>query len=240
MAAEDGFQLGSSFRSSSPRASREETRAVGMSGRAGTWRRSRREILKDGVFWPSAVTAIGIAILSIGNPVALVANVTDWWVDKPALQPEADPATSTIQTIAGTQIRRRQRRTRRRARKLLRLWNLSSQARPRPPGKGRPRPPVSARPRTASQSLPTTSRSLKNCSSNSRPGQPKKRRGNRPGPRWRRRYGWRKMARRRRGPRRDTDWFTPRELLRGDPSAATSSRKGPGATTKTYLNRSRP
>ena len=49
------------------------------------------------------VTAIGIAILSIGNPVALVANVTDWWVDKPALQPEADPSTSTIQTIASTQ-----------------------------------------------------------------------------------------------------------------------------------------
>jgi hypothetical protein len=49
------------------------------------------------------VTAIGIAILSIGNPVALVANVTDWWVDKPALQPEADPSTPTIQTIASTQ-----------------------------------------------------------------------------------------------------------------------------------------
>ena len=49
------------------------------------------------------VTAIGIAILSVGNPVALVANVTDWWVEKPALQREADPATSPIQTIAGTQ-----------------------------------------------------------------------------------------------------------------------------------------
>ena len=49
------------------------------------------------------VTAIGIAILSIGNPVALVANVTDWWVDKSALQPGADPSTSTIQSIAGTQ-----------------------------------------------------------------------------------------------------------------------------------------
>ena len=49
------------------------------------------------------VTAIGIAILSIGNPVTLVANVTDWWVDKPALQREADSATSPIQTIAGTQ-----------------------------------------------------------------------------------------------------------------------------------------
>jgi hypothetical protein len=49
------------------------------------------------------VTAIGIAILSIGNPVALVANVTDWWVDKPALQPDADPSPSTVQSIAGTQ-----------------------------------------------------------------------------------------------------------------------------------------
>ena len=50
-----------------------------------------------------AVTAIGIAVLSFGNPVALVANMTDWWVEKPALQSEADPATSTTQTIAGTQ-----------------------------------------------------------------------------------------------------------------------------------------
>ena len=49
------------------------------------------------------VTAIGIAVLSVGNPVALVANVTDWLDSKPALQPEADPATSTTQTIAGTQ-----------------------------------------------------------------------------------------------------------------------------------------
>jgi hypothetical protein len=49
------------------------------------------------------MTAIGIAVLSVGNPVVLVANVTDWWVDKPALQPEAEPATSTTQTIAGTQ-----------------------------------------------------------------------------------------------------------------------------------------
>jgi hypothetical protein len=49
------------------------------------------------------VTAIGIAILSIGNPVTLVANVTDWWVDKPALQPEADPSTPPIQSIASTQ-----------------------------------------------------------------------------------------------------------------------------------------
>jgi hypothetical protein len=51
----------------------------------------------------ATVTAIGIAILSIGNPVALVANVTDWWVDKSALPLDADPSTSTTQSIAGTQ-----------------------------------------------------------------------------------------------------------------------------------------
>jgi hypothetical protein len=51
----------------------------------------------------ATVTAIGIAILSIGNPVALVANVTDWWADKSALQPDTDPSASTIQSIAGTQ-----------------------------------------------------------------------------------------------------------------------------------------
>jgi hypothetical protein len=49
------------------------------------------------------VTAIAIAVLSIGNPVALVANVTDWSVDKPAPQPDADPSTPQIQSIAGTQ-----------------------------------------------------------------------------------------------------------------------------------------
>jgi hypothetical protein len=60
------------------------------------------QILKTSIV-AVTVTAIGIAILSIGNPVALVANVTDWWVDKPAAQPEADPSTPTIQTIASTQ-----------------------------------------------------------------------------------------------------------------------------------------
>jgi hypothetical protein len=49
------------------------------------------------------VTAIGIAILSVGDPVALVENVTATWVEKPALQPDAGPSTSTIQSIASTQ-----------------------------------------------------------------------------------------------------------------------------------------
>lgn len=47
----------------------------------------------------AAVTTIGVGALSIGNPVLLVANVTDWWNDKPALQLEADTSASTIQTL---------------------------------------------------------------------------------------------------------------------------------------------
>ncbi|XSC46561.1 hypothetical protein ACF1BQ_012600 [Bradyrhizobium sp. RDT10] len=37
------------------------------------------------------------------NPVALVENVTAMWVEKPALQPDADPSAPAIQSIAGTQ-----------------------------------------------------------------------------------------------------------------------------------------
>ena len=59
-------------------------------------------ILKMSIF-AVTVTAIGIAILSIGNPVALVANVTDGWTDKSEVQPGADPSTSTMQSIASTQ-----------------------------------------------------------------------------------------------------------------------------------------
>ncbi len=49
----------------------------------------------------AAVTTIGVGALSVGNPVLLVANVTDWWNDRPALQIEADTSASTIQTTAG-------------------------------------------------------------------------------------------------------------------------------------------
>ena len=48
------------------------------------------------------VTAIGIAVLSVGNPVALLANVTDWMDSKPAPQAEAEPTSATIQTTAST------------------------------------------------------------------------------------------------------------------------------------------
>ena len=51
----------------------------------------------------AAVTTIGVGALSVGNPVLLVANVTDWWNDKPAVQLEADTSASTMQTMADAQ-----------------------------------------------------------------------------------------------------------------------------------------
>ncbi|MCK1511144.1 hypothetical protein IVB22_00870 [Bradyrhizobium sp. 190] len=60
-------------------------------------------ILKASILGVMATAAIGSAILLVGNPVALVANVTASWVDKPALQPGIDPSTSAIQSIASTQ-----------------------------------------------------------------------------------------------------------------------------------------
>ena len=99
MATKDGFQPDRSPIFLSGHA--EETEQPDI-GRAWDIATISSRILKTSIL-AVTVTAIGIAILSIGNPVALVANVTDWWVDKPALQPEADPSTSTIQTIASTQ-----------------------------------------------------------------------------------------------------------------------------------------
>ena len=48
----------------------------------------------------ATVPAVGIAVLSIENPASLVANLTEWASDKPALQADADPPASTIQSIA--------------------------------------------------------------------------------------------------------------------------------------------
>lgn len=59
--------------------------------------------LKTSILVATATAAIGITILLVGNPVALVANVTASLVDKSALQPDTDPSTSAIQSIAGTQ-----------------------------------------------------------------------------------------------------------------------------------------
>jgi hypothetical protein len=59
-------------------------------------------ILKTSILAATA-TAIGIAILLVGNPVALVANVTALWVDTSAPQPGPDPSTPATQSLAGTQ-----------------------------------------------------------------------------------------------------------------------------------------
>ena len=99
MATNDGFQPDRSPIFLSRHA--EETEQPDI-GRAWDIATISSRILKTSIL-AVTVTAIGIAILSIGNPVALVANLTDWWVDKPALQPEADPSTATVQTIASTQ-----------------------------------------------------------------------------------------------------------------------------------------
>jgi hypothetical protein len=59
-------------------------------------------ILKASILVATA-TAIGIAILSVGNPVTLLADVTASLVDKSALQPGTDQSTPTIQTTANAQ-----------------------------------------------------------------------------------------------------------------------------------------
>jgi hypothetical protein len=99
MATEDGFQPGRSLVFLPQHA--EEIELLDI-GRAWDIASIASLILRTSIV-AATVTAIGIAVLSIENPVALVANVTDWWDDKPALQPDAEPPASTVQTIAGTQ-----------------------------------------------------------------------------------------------------------------------------------------
>jgi hypothetical protein len=59
-------------------------------------------ILKTSILVVTA-TAIGIAILSVGNPVALFPNVTASLVNIAALQPGTDQSTPTIQSTADAQ-----------------------------------------------------------------------------------------------------------------------------------------
>jgi hypothetical protein len=99
MATNDGFQPDPSPIFLSGHA--EETAQPDI-GKAWDIATISSRILKASIV-AATVTAIGIAVLSIENPVALVANVTDWWDDKPAPQPEAEPPASTVQTIAVTQ-----------------------------------------------------------------------------------------------------------------------------------------
>jgi hypothetical protein len=59
-------------------------------------------ILKSSILVVTA-TAIGVAVISMGNPVVLLANVKVSLFDAPALQPGTGQSTPTIQSTAGTQ-----------------------------------------------------------------------------------------------------------------------------------------
>jgi hypothetical protein len=98
MATEDGFQPGRSLILLPQHAEETELLDIGTAWDIAT---IASRVLQTSIV-AATVTAIGIAVLSIGNPVALVADVTDWWADKPALQSAADPSASTIQSIAAT------------------------------------------------------------------------------------------------------------------------------------------
>ena len=99
MATKDGFQL-----DRPPIFLSEPAEEIGQAdiGKALDRAVISSRILKASI-WAATATAIGIAILSVGDPFALVENVTATWVEKPALQPVTDPSTSSIQSIAGTQ-----------------------------------------------------------------------------------------------------------------------------------------
>jgi hypothetical protein len=98
MVTNDGFQPDRPLFLSEP------AEEIGQPDIGKVWKRSviSSRILTMSI-WAVTATAIGIAILSVENPVALVADFTASWVDKPALQPVTDPSTSSIQSIAGTQ-----------------------------------------------------------------------------------------------------------------------------------------
>ena len=98
MVTNDGFQPDRPLFLSEP------AEEIGQPDTGKVWKRSviSSRILTMSI-WAVTATAIGIAILSVENPVALVADFTASWVDKPALQPVTDPSTSSIQSIAGTQ-----------------------------------------------------------------------------------------------------------------------------------------
>jgi hypothetical protein len=99
MATEDGFQPGRSLIILP--AYTEETELLDL-GRTWDIETIASRVLKTSIV-AATVTAIGIAVLTIEDPAVLVANVTDWWVDKPALQRDAEPPTPTVQAVASTQ-----------------------------------------------------------------------------------------------------------------------------------------
>jgi hypothetical protein len=60
-------------------------------------------ILKAGILIVTA-TAIGVAVISVGNPAVLFANVTASLFDTSALQPGTDQSTPTIQSTAAQDL----------------------------------------------------------------------------------------------------------------------------------------
>ena len=183
MATKDGFPPDRSPIFLSEHAEKTEQPDIGKAWDIAT---ISSRILKTSIV-AVTVTAIGIAILSIGNPVALVANVTDWWVDKPALQPGADPSTSTIQSIASTQD----------------LPPTTTDAPTRDEIAAAVEPADQSQAEVGQSHSLKPSQSLKPCSSNSRLGRPRKRHGHRPSPHNPCKlplYRWCKMPQRRSGP----------------------------------------
>ena len=103
MATKDGFQPDHSPIFLSEHAEETGQPDIGTADIGKAWQRAAisSRILKASI-WAIAATAIGIAILSVGDPVALLENLTATWVEKPALQPVADPPAPAIQSFAAT------------------------------------------------------------------------------------------------------------------------------------------
>jgi hypothetical protein len=82
----------------------EDAGEIGERDIGKAWNRATiaSRILKVSIF-AAVATAIGIAILLMGNPVSLVADVTAAWTDRSEVQPGADPSTATTPSIAAVQ-----------------------------------------------------------------------------------------------------------------------------------------
>jgi len=104
MVTEDGFQPDRSPIFLSEHAEETGQPDIGTADIGKAWQRATisSRILKASM-WAVAVTAIGIAILSVGDPFAIVENLTATWVEKPAPQPVADPAAPALQSTATAQ-----------------------------------------------------------------------------------------------------------------------------------------
>jgi hypothetical protein len=82
----------------------ENAEEIGEPGIDKAWYRAEiaSRILKVSIF-AAVATAIGIAILLVGNPASLVADVTAALTDKSEVQPVTDPSTATTPSIAAAQ-----------------------------------------------------------------------------------------------------------------------------------------